>query len=131
MPQLSEQKNSSITLSPASEGLVVSLDYASTVLISFAAGQMQVRRCFSTTMMKSTLTPGKTWPNPSHSFSLPPNLIGLGQHRLRDELAVHLRQVGNYQCHSHYLKRLKNNPFHPAGSLLASAMESFSLLSIQ
>ena len=46
VPQLSEQKNSSITLSPASEGLVVSLDYASTVLISFAAGQMQVKGCF-------------------------------------------------------------------------------------
>merc|ERR1712156_29590 len=43
VPQLSEQKNSSITLSPASEGLVVSLDYASTVLISFAAGQMQAK----------------------------------------------------------------------------------------
>ena len=42
VPQLSEQKNSSITLGPGSEGLVVSLDYASTVLISFAAGQMQV-----------------------------------------------------------------------------------------
>ena len=108
MPQLSEQKNSSITLSPASEGLVVSLDYASTVLISFAAGQMQVRRCFSTTMMKSTLTPGKTWPNPSHSFSLPPNLIGLGQHRLRNKPAVHLYQVNTMIC----LYQL-DNPVHP------------------
>ena len=42
VPQLSEEKNSSIRLDPSSEGLVVSLDYASTVLISFAAGQMQV-----------------------------------------------------------------------------------------
>ena len=98
VPQLSEQKNSSITLSPASEGLVVSLDYASTVLISFAAGQMQVRRCFSTTMMKTTLNPGKAWPNPSHSSSLSPNLLGLGQHRLRNKPAVHLYQVNTIIC---------------------------------
>ena len=107
VPQLSEQKNSSITLSPASEGLVVSLDYASTVLISFAAGQMQVKRCFSTTMMKTTLNPGKAWPNPSHSSSLSPNLIGMGQHRLRDEPAVHLYQVNTMIC----LYQL-DNPVH-------------------
>ena len=112
MPQLSEQKNSSITLSPASEGLVVSLDYASTVLISFAAGQMQVKRCFSTTMMKTTLNPGKAWPNPSHSSSLSPNLVGLGQHCLRDELAVHLCQVNIVTMICLY--QLDNqNPVHP------------------
>ena len=62
VPQLNEEKNSSISLGPGSEGLVVSLDYASTVLISFAAGQMQAY------LLKSLC-------NPIHTLFLPPYLL--------------------------------------------------------
>ena len=42
-PQLKMEPLGSLALDAGSEGLVVSLDYASTVLISLAAGQLQAK----------------------------------------------------------------------------------------
>ena len=57
-PQLKYSPREGLILDSASEGLVVSLDYASTIVISMVAGQLQVRlkASFELTLVRSCVS---------------------------------------------------------------------------
>ena len=79
-PQLKTEPDSGIFLDCTSEGLVVSLDYGSTIFISVVAGWLQVSSLGSVLFLHNVgFFSDKVWTTEDHTVCLPshPDILGV------------------------------------------------------